>query len=328
MKPKHLLYILLCLQCLSCEEVLEYDFENSERHVVVNGLPCADSTLFVNLTYSRFFLDNQPFVPVEDATVTLSVDGAAPLDGSRNGANWSFNYVAHGGEVLTLHVSIPGRDAITAQTHVPALPDMTTPTAEIDTLQPIDAGDILFTLNDPADEQNYYYIYVHEHDSGTRWNRWEQKWDTIDTVVYAYFNCLDLQISDPSVNVTTGLFGYFSRLMFSDSLIDGTLHDMKISLVMPKDTAEHPLQREYTLVVESLSPEAFRYHKDLIATQSITQYFAEPSQVYSNIQGALGIFAGIAKRSYPLTFVYKEQPSEPPLGFPPHRADRWEGRRP
>ena len=167
---------------------------------------------------------------------------------------------------------------------------MQAPIAEIDTLQPINSGDILFTLSDPADQQNYYYIYVEEYDSGSRWNQWESRWDTIDTVIHSYFNCLDLQ-----------------GLLFTDSLINGQAHEMKISLMMFKDTAENPIQRHYTLVVQSLSHEAFRYIKDVQQSQSVTQFFAEPAQVYSNLDGGLGIFAAIAIRRYPLQFVFKQQ---------------------
>ena len=300
--------IFIALLVTSCEKVVEFDIDDSDRYIVVNALPCTDSLVFANITYSRFFLDNQAFPPVSDATVILDVNGVPYPSTGRDGANYLFAYHAVAGDLLTIHVQVPGRDSIVASTRVPALPDMQPPLAEIDTLMPFNTGEITFTLNDP-DGRNYYYIYISERDSGIKWNRWEEKWDTIDTVSTAYFNCVNLEITDPSVNSIEGMMNYFNSLLFTDSLIDQQQYEVKLSLMMLKDTAENPLLREYSLVVESLSPDAFRYTKEVLSSQGMGAYFAEPRHIYGNLSGgALGIFAGIARRQYPLTFKYKATP--------------------
>ncbi|MCR5193661.1 MAG: DUF4249 domain-containing protein [Bacteroidales bacterium] len=289
----------------SCEKVVEFDVEDIERDVVVNALPCTDSIFFANITYSRFFLDNQPFTPVDNATVTLDINGTSTSFTSRDGANYFFGYSATAGDTLTLHVDVPGHPTITGGTRVPALPDMTMPLAELDTLLPFNTAEISFTLTDPIGE-NYYYIYVLERDSGSRWNDWEKVWDTIDTVIHAYFNCINKEITDPEVNCAEGLMDYYTNLLFSDKKIEGVSDEILLSIMILKDTAEHPLLREYTLVVESLSPEAFRYTKDVLNSQGAASYFAEPAHIYSNLSSQIGIFAGIARRQYSLTFTYKE----------------------
>ena len=305
MKRLKYIAVVLCTLMCSCEEVLEFDIDDGERMVVVNALPATDSLLFVNITYSRFFLDNQPFVAVDDATVFVDINGVNHYPYQQNGANHLFNYHVMPGDTLTLHVSLPGREPIVGGTRAIPLPDMPTPLAEIDTLQPITMGDITFTLTDPGDIENYYYIYVLERDSGVQWNMWEKKWDTIDTVYRPYFTCLNKEITDPEVNIIEGFFDYFTALLFTDKRIDGQSLDTKLSLMMLKDTAEHPLLREYTLIVESLSPEAYKYTKDVLASQSIGSYFAEPTRIYSNLSCGYGIFAAIARRIYPLTFTVK-----------------------
>ena len=313
-KKIHIPILLAVVLCCSCEKVLEIDIPDSERHVTVNGLPCADSTLFVNVTYSRFFLDNQPFIAIDNATVSIDINGIRRDATTHDGANYLFSQTATAGDTLTLRVCVPGRDTVVGGTRVPSLPDMPIPLAEIDTLQPISLGDVSFTLTDPIDERNYYQIYFLERDSGSRWNRWEERWDTIDTVIHPYFSCLDLEITAPEVNVAQGLMNYFNNLLFTDSLINGTDYDITVSIPMLKDTAEHPIQRTYTLVVQALSPEAFRYKKEVAEAQSVSQYFAEPALIYSNLRGGLGIFAAIAKRVFPLTFTYKEPEPEEKRG--------------
>lgn len=308
MFKKKIILLTIVTLLASCEKVIEFDIQDSDRYVVVNALPCTDSLFFANITYSRFFLDNQPFPAVTDATVTLDVNGTLFSSTSRDGANYLFSYRANAGDTLTLHVDIPGHDAIVGGARVPALPDMQAPLAELDTLMPFNTAEITFTLNDPAGH-DYYYIYLTERDSGIQWNMFEKRWDTIDTVVNPYFNCVNDEIIDPSVNSIEGFMKYFNRLLFIDSLIDRQSYEVKLSLMMLKDTAEHPLLREYSLVVESLSPEAFRYTKEVLSSQGMGAYFAEPHRIFSNLSGgALGIFAGIARRQYPLTFKYKATP--------------------
>lgn len=302
---KKILFPIIVALMISCEKVVEFDIQDSDRYVVVNSLPCTDSLVFANITYSRFFLDNQSFPPVNDAKATLEVNGTDYPSIGRDGANFSFAYRALAGDSLTLRVTVPGRDAIFCGTRIPSLPDMQAPLAEIDTLQPFNTAEITFTLNDPSG-RNYYYIYITERDSGTRWNRWKEKWDTIDTVVTPYFNCLNMEITRPEVNSIEGMMNYFNKLLFCDSLIEQSQYEVKLSLMMLKDTAEHPLLKQYSLVVESLSPEAHRYTKEVIAAQGMGSYFTEPTRIFSNVNGALGIFAGIAKRKYPLTFTYKQ----------------------
>ena len=297
---------IICALFASCEEVVEFDIEDTKPFVVVNALPNTDSLLFVNITYSRFFLDNQPFRPVTDATVTLDINGTTYAISQRDGANYLSNYIVTAGDTLTLTVAVPGYETITAGTRAVPLPDITSLVTEIDTLQPITAGEISFTLTDPANTKNYYLVYISERDSGTQWNLWEEKWDTIDTVTHSYFNCLNRKITDPQVNLTENMMEYFNQLLFKDSLIDGQQYDIKLSIPMLRDTAENPIQREYTLVIESLSPEAFRYTAEVTAAQGIGQYFAEPTRIYTNLSGALGIFAAIARREFPITFTYKE----------------------
>ncbi len=306
LKRIHIMLIIATLALTACEEVMEFNIDEGERAIVVNALPCADSTLFVNITYSRFFLDNTQFHPVSDADVKIDINGTLTPCSHYADGNYFFAHTLAGGDTLTLHANIDGHDAIVGGTRVPHLPNMLDFKAQIDTTQPITAGELTFKLVDDATQQNYYYIYVCERDSGTRWNRWELKWDTIDTVSHAYFNCMDLQITAPEVNSSEGFLGYFNTLLFTDSLINGEQHDMLISIMIPKDTAEHPIQRDYTLVVQSLSVEAYRYRKDVLKANGMEQYFAEPSPIYSNLRGALGILGGMSQRVLPLTFTYKE----------------------
>lgn len=297
----------------SCEKVVEFDVGEMKPLIVINSLPNTDSMFFVNITYSRFFLDNRAFDSVTNATVTVDINGTPLSSYGHSGANYLFNYRATEGDSLTLHVSVPGHDEIIGGTRIISLPDMQPPLAEIDTLLPILQGNITFTISDPQDRENYYYIYIAEHDSGSRWNNWDNRWDTIDTVIHPYFFCLNADITDAEVNTTMGALNYFNELLFVDKRINGTNCEITLSVLMLKDTAENPIMRDYTLVVESLSREAYLYLKDVKANRDMQNYFAEPARLFSNLSSGLGIFASIGRQKYHLTFTYKAIPEEKSL---------------
>ncbi len=61
-----------------------------------------------------------------------------------------------------------------------------------------------------------------------------------------------------------------------------------------------PYVHQYTLDVETVSPDRFRYLKDIANATSMLQLLTEPPAVYSNVQGALGIFAANARCRIPL----------------------------
>ena len=104
------------------------------------------------------------------------------------------------------------------------------------------------------------------------------------------------------MNATEGVLNYFNGLLFTDSLIDGTACEVVMSIPMLIDTAEHPLKREYKLVLQSLSHDAYSYRRSVMATRSLSQMFSEPQQVYSNLSSKVGIFAAIARREIEIIF--------------------------
>ena len=58
-----------------CEKVLDVDFDDVTPQVVVMSSVQPDTTVNVRLTYSRFILDDSPFRTVDDAVLSLEVNG-------------------------------------------------------------------------------------------------------------------------------------------------------------------------------------------------------------------------------------------------------------
>ena len=98
--------------------------------------------------------------------------------------------------------------------------------------------------------------------------------------------------------------GYiYTQLLTTDKLIDGQRHNTTIMMILLRDTNEvAPFIHEYTLNVESVTPERYQYLQDIEQATSIMQLITEPAPVYSNVNGALGIFAGNSKVTFPLPY--------------------------
>ena len=67
--------IVAAISISSCSEPLNIDYIDRDPMVVVKAINEVDSTFALRLTYSRWFLDNHPFKEIDDADVTLFVNG-------------------------------------------------------------------------------------------------------------------------------------------------------------------------------------------------------------------------------------------------------------
>ncbi|MBP5541800.1 MAG: DUF4249 domain-containing protein [Bacteroidales bacterium] len=301
-------YLLLLFA--SCEEVIPVDPTTSEAMLVLNGVPSSGRQMSVFFAYSRYFLDNSNNHPVEGAVVTMDVNGHSFRPDSVVRCNYWFPYILQDDDTVAVRVNMDG-NLVSAKTYVPRSPQVENLVAVVDTsgtlgeAMGLGAFRLLavgFDLKDYPDHDDYYCITVDQRDSGTHYRPYFDIYDTVDTTRLTYFVCLDKKLISPEVAAIPGLGdAFFNRLIFSDDLIEGKNHRVSLMLLLLRDTTEvEPFIHEYTLHVESVTPERVKYLKDIATATSQLQIFSEPAPVYSNVDGALGIFAGNARRTYPL----------------------------
>lgn len=299
---KKLLYIIpIFILFASCEKIIEFDVDGSQSLMVVNAVPSAGQQMFVYFSQSRFFLDNNNSHPIEDVDMQVLVNGVPYSPTSIQGCKYFFGYTLQEDDQLDLQLKASGQ-LISSHTYVPRIPQITPPTAHIDTTQAFTICYVNFNLQDHADYSDYYMFTISRRDSGLRYRPYFERYDTIDTVYNTMFFCADpgLLGGQSSEGQFSGSFS--SQLRFTDALIDGQNHNTTLMMLMLVDTNEvAPFIHEYTLNVETVTPARYRYLSEVARATSVTQYFTEPAEVYSNVTGAYGIFAGNAKRSYPLT---------------------------
>ena len=162
-------------------------------------------------------------------------------------------------------------------------------------------------MTDSSGYAEYYNLTVTIRDSGLvkepQQNNRQRLKDTVSHTYFALLNNDDITSYEVTPNAALGGLLY-SGLMFTDKLIDGRT-DYPVNLFIPliKDTneiadAEHTFKHWYTITLESITPARMRYLISVAQTNSMTSFFAEQSQPYTNVSGALGIFGGSAKWSY------------------------------
>ena len=301
--PLYLTASLLISLCFTaCERVIDFDTD-SESQLVLNAVPSSQRQLFVNFAYSRFFLADT-YRGVPDVDMAVSVNGTEYRPDSIVGNNYFFNNNLQDDDSVSILVRTGDR-TVTAHTHVPRMPRISPPLAFIDSSGVFDLLTINFNIDDYPGYPERYCFTVTQRDSGLRYRPYLETFDTVDTSYNTMFCCLDKNLTSPEVSSTEAFGGYFySQLLSSDKAIDGTNHNTTLLIILLKDTNEvEPFIHQYTLNVESVTPDRYQYLKDIAGATSMTQYFTEPAPVHCNVNGALGIFAGNARYSAPLTIA-------------------------
>ena len=254
--------------------------------------------------------------------------GTAPVYNTDK-ERYFFNYKPQPGDSLELHIDVPGHETVTAGTRVPSRANIGTPQIQVMADPNDDEYyyyntptiDLRFDLNDPADEKNYYSVSIIDY-SDYMYIRYYRNYvgDTIvDTVNNDTFtNTMAMTINDVVINpntdvtdVTTAIDGgtTYTKFFFTDDNFNGRTHNVPIQFRAnsydvdvndtfyydPSSSTIMSVQIEhhhYYLKVVSYNRDAYQYYITSDAARDDLDnigIFNEPTQVYSNINGGIGI---------------------------------------
>ena len=295
----------------ACEQVIEPDLPEHTPRLVVHSLFTSDGGWSAHVGHSTGILDLLPYVErvVADADVRLLAGEGDWRSRERVVGELSFDEAARvyvledgdlqAGETYSLQVSAPGFETIRATDTVPAL----VPT----TLRPGARGEfsIELQLQDPPGEANYYQISLYQVFTGRGARRVEGFLSTRDPSIMA-----DNSFDEPFEEATfEGQAPYFR-----DTLFDGQTHEIELTYTgdwvervgtiireEEEDDLEHPgftafLQVLYISEAYYKYLETTRLHDD-----TRDNPFAEPLNVYGNVENGYGIFAGYSSRTFELS---------------------------
>lgn len=294
--------LMFSLSFVACEKVMDFEFDDASGQPVLNALPSLGKQMFVNYSYSHFFLDNNTIHPVPNTDMCISVNGVDMYPSKIEGCNYFFDYLLQPDDQLAISI-VSDSVVVSASTYVPRSPNMEDVVTVVDTTMTFNTAIISFDIVNHPNYKEYYYFTISQRDSGVRYNSYLEIYDTVDTVFNTFFFCFDNNLTSPMVAANQPLGGYlYTSLLTQDDLVDGASYKTAMMLVLLVDTNEvEPFLHQYTLNVESVTPERYKYLQSASSSSSLTSFFGEPAPVYSNVSGALGIFSGMAKQSFPLS---------------------------
>jgi hypothetical protein len=323
MKNKLFLYIALVLTAFlfACEKEIEFNGDEIKTKLVLNGLLSPDSTVKINLSESRFFLDDNPIKIINNATVDLWKDGIKIENLSNTGAgNYVGTYIPKIGDNIRITASCDGLDPVESSTEIVT----PTPIISVDTINfreervyfqyhedeiiYIDSSsyfsminfDMDITFKDPKDIPNYYNInlYLKFYYSDGDSSNLQINYLSNDLVFQKVNNGIDILEDN----------GYLESTLFNDDLLDGKEYKLKIKTngyneigIYYSNYGDQIVRREIIVELQSLSYSYYMYMKTRDANLNMNdlfEYFTEPIQIYTNIKGGIGILGSYSSSVY------------------------------
>lgn len=287
----YILFLILFVFIISCENSFENQFIETENKLVVQGIFNPDSVWYILLSHTLGLLDTSKIQVVENATVLIS-DEQNKYDTllyKGEGVYFSPDNKPRINKPYKLFVEKNGYKSITSTSKIPQpiAIDSITYITEF-TNDPFYAymgkGKINIYFQDNANESNYYTVRIS---------------DSPDS--YSEFITSDPAIvTEAPANLIypDGLYHGYGAI-FSDNLFNGKSYSLNLSfplLYYPDTTAVQ--DSTHKVILSSISEDLYKYDKSWEQRKDwLGQHnpFAEPVLIYNNIENGIGIFAGFSK---------------------------------
>ena len=272
----------------ACTTVVDFDIPLDKPWVVVNSLFSPDSAWQIQVSYSKNILDVAPgsnFLSIRNAVVTIHDPGNLVIETLIGSWDKSNLYSYKGktkpmpGQSYSVQVSIKDEPIRQAASKVPTHVPITS--VEVDSSGVIDGDRIEMKIHfkDPATEKNYYTLKIIE-DAFYIVNK-----DTVWYTQEIFYEVIEQSLS----NNGRGL-----EKLVNDNLFNGKDFTFHVNLYNRRySRGSQIFQQHVRVVLLSVSEAYYKY----FTTKSLQDYtngdpFAQPVQVFTNVENGLGIFAG------------------------------------
>ncbi len=285
MKALRFVIFIVIIQHLSCTKPYSIKFSDIKKRIVVHSLFSPASIIKIKLTEEAAMDENLPngnFKIIENALIVLFEDNKL-IDTAYYDKN-GYYYTKTKPQVnrsYKIVVTAEGYDKVTAEDKIPE-------PVPIDSLSKSDNNDDFFTylvkvfFTDPENRENYYLFTTYWYNL------------TYKDQSSAYY-----RIDDPVIGKWVSMDLRFP--IFNDELLNKThIFDMQIHAYGEN---LYEIGAYYVVNLMSISRNMYlfmgSYNKQVYTTddENIEPFLdglIEPSPIYSNVEGGLGIFAGYA----------------------------------
>ena len=290
------IFILLIIAStfISCEKVIPFEGDVMVSKLVINSIFESDSTFKVHVSSSRSVVDTASFLNIEDAEVKILDNNGNIVDvlnHINNGFYMGQTYPEEN-KTYNLEVKHPNYSNITSLDSLPAPININS----IDTttvMDPISGDRIQINLNfdDPSSFQNYYLLETYAVSEYILVEGIDTLEHEIDTA-QQYMILTDVVFQN-------GGSPWRDQGLFNDLLFNGQNKVLEFEIPFYDESGyEDGYDWSYKIsgiriYLHNISKSYYYYRTSLELYQNTSgNPFAQPVQVYSNIENGFGIFAG------------------------------------
>jgi len=309
------LVFLLLILALGCEKEIKFDSGNFKPQLVANCIIDIDNELSVLVSKTSQMTDSLGAL-ISNATVELWMDNILlenlPYSGDRYYKSSSNK--PKEGNAYQLKISAPGFEDIVSFDTIPK-PVMVTDASYVFYFQ--DDGkedftaDMFIEFDDPADEKNYYELIFY-----TKRITYDH-WDLQDSVTIIN-NYNEVKTDDPIIKAEGDMDYKPSSIFFSDELFNGKSQKMTFNIYtygggILYGVTDFDSKADKIAELRSISFSYYQYLKKWtrhLYNQGISLsiqdseelrnflFTGEPVNMFSNVQGGNGVFAGFSKSKF------------------------------
>ena len=280
MRPNYIYssLIIISIFIFGCEKVLETENEASDPKLSVSSFFQPDTTFTIYVANGRSVFDMEELSPIENATIKIFEDEQL-FETLTNGTSGFYTSTSNAkrGKNYRIEVSAPNYETVIAEDKVyDPVSILSMDTMAVKGEQDMYNLEVTIHFNDFPNEDNYYGVEVYLLED----SMFSESYPT-------YFNSNNLSFD----NIESDFDGYTPSVEFgllSDRLVKST-GSVKLTLDRYNvDNAHKITVRLYTI------GEAFYHHRISREKYLWTNGdpFAQPVQVFSNVENGFGIFAG------------------------------------
>lgn len=278
---KSIKYIVLAsfIAFVSCEKVLDMDIPDGEHKIVINSLfTDSDSSILVHVSKSLHILDKAESLNLSGAKVKLYEDEILidTLENLGDGLFGLQNWPLAKGKEYKIEASYEGLKTVNAKNIIPEKTLINAFDTALVKKYDYDYIECRLKLNDPGNTKNYYLVRAVAY-----------SYDEYEEYEYP----INLISDDPIVEefLDWGDSGF----LFSDDVINGKSYEIIFYTDIWNVTSWSGNPVIVVFYLETITEEYYKYAKSFSRHKQTTNNpFAEPVQVFCNIENGFGIFAG------------------------------------
>lgn len=284
---KILSFLTLVFLILSCESLVKVDIPQRAPQLVLNSFFNPDSSWRAVVEQSQFILDDEPFKSIEGARVSIweGDQEVAVMEDRGNGLYQAREVKPDPEKTYRIRAEASGFESAESTDKIPSKVPIIAVNGS-----PFNSGSrFKVTFQDPQGEENFYSIALYSYNYITQYNETTDSLEVIDSVLISNYLYSDDPIIEDFDDYSTN-----NGLLFKDVAFEGKEYEISFILEGFCCSDFPSFSSDTFVVVLNNVSEAFYLYNITADLQDHVQGdpFAEPVQIFNNIENGYGIFAG------------------------------------